>query len=194
MAASDLAQTSTNPGPEQREEILAMGERLFGTGSPDFQRTLLRQVHSSLWLPSSQTPDQRKAAIRAALWALKEIVPSDAAEGLLAAQMVATHNGAMECFRRAMAEGQTFEGRDVNLKHAQRLSKTYLDQLAALDKHRGRGQQTITVKRVNVEAGGQAIVGSVQTSMTGGPAQPRAPHWRWREGRRGGVRGLRSRN
>ena len=83
---------------------------------------------------------------------------------MLAAQMISTHNAAMECLRRAMTEAQTFEGRDQNLKHAAKLLGLYERQLAALDKHRGKGQQKITVEHVTVEAGGQAIVGNVGTT------------------------------
>jgi hypothetical protein len=35
--------------------------------------------------------------------------------------------------------------------------------LTALNKHRGKGQQKVTVEYVNVESGGQAIVGNVET-------------------------------
>ncbi len=42
-----------------------------------------------------------------------------------------------------------------------------MQQVETLDKHRGKSQQKITVEHVNVEAGGQAIVGNVHT---GGPA------------------------
>ncbi|WP_286800272.1 hypothetical protein [Oceanicaulis sp. UBA2681] len=78
---------------------------------------------------------------------------------MLATQMVATYNAAMECYRRAMAEGQAFAGREVSLKHAQRLSKAYLDQLAALDKRRECSQLKITMERVIVQAGGHQTVG-----------------------------------
>ena len=82
---------------------------------------------------------------------------------MLAAQMVGTHHAALECLRRAMLEGQTFEGRNASLGHAQRLMSLYAQQMAALDKHRGKGQQKITIERVQVGPGGQAIVGHVQT-------------------------------
>ena len=36
----------------------------------------------------------------------------------------------------------------------------------ALNRHRGKGQQKITVERVNVERGGQAIVGHVETGKS----------------------------
>ena len=83
---------------------------------------------------------------------------------MLAAQILSTHNAAMESLRRAMMESQTYEGRDQNLKHATKLMGLCERQLAALDKHRGKGRQKITVEHVNVHAGGQAIVGNVDGS------------------------------
>ncbi|WP_421991869.1 hypothetical protein [Qipengyuania sp.] len=47
--------------------------------------------------------------------------PSDGAEGMLAQQMVGTHFAALECLRRAALPNQTFEDRDINLKHAHKL-------------------------------------------------------------------------
>ena len=76
--------------------------------------------------------------------------------------MIATHNAAMECFRRAMIKEQSFEGRQQNLEFANKLVRSYAALLDALDRHRGKGQaQVVRVERVTVEAGGQAIVGAV---------------------------------
>lgn len=83
---------------------------------------------------------------------------------MLAVQMVATHNAAIDCLRRAMLDQQTFEGRENNLKHASKLLGLYSRQIEALDKHRGKGQQKVTVEHVHVEAGAQAVVGSVHAS------------------------------
>lgn len=129
-----------------------------------------KQVAASLWLPKWKTEEQGRQAVRAAYDALQRIAPRSELEGMLAAQMISTHNAAMECLRRAMMEGQTFPGREQNLKHATKLLSTYERQLAALDKHRGKGQQKITVEHVTVEAGGQAIVGNVQAGEGNRPA------------------------
>ncbi len=139
-----------------------------GTEDVNLQLRLVTQVMESLWLPESTPEATRLSAGQAALAALEGIKPSDEVEGLLAAQMVATHAAAMECLRRAMIPGQTFEGRDNNLKHATKLLGMYARQLEALDKHRGKGQQKITVERVNVNSGGQAIVGNVGTAADKG--------------------------
>jgi hypothetical protein len=111
----------------------------------------------------------------ATLAALEAIAPTDGIEGMLATQMVATHEAAMECLRRAMISEQSFEGRDVNLKHAQKLLQIYARQMEALDKHRGRGQQKITVEHVTVQAGGQAIVGHVQAPVPSKTREVTAP-------------------
>src|SRR5580692_5787955 len=72
---------------------------------------------------------------KAALAALKAIAPTDEFERMLAAQMVAAHSAAMDCFRRAMLEGATFDGRELNLKHAEKPMATYTRQMEALDKY-----------------------------------------------------------
>ncbi|MEM9128795.1 MAG: hypothetical protein AAGA97_03620 [Pseudomonadota bacterium] len=61
------------------------------------------------------------------------------------------------------------------LKHAHKLMTLYSQKLARLDKHRGKGQQRVTVEHVNVEPGGQAIVGHVDTGSTAGRAAHPTP-------------------
>ena len=86
---------------------------------------------------------------------------------MIAAQLIAAHNAAMECHRRAMLGEQTFEGRRENLAQANKLSRTYATLLDALNRHRGKGQQKVTVEHVHVHAGGQAVVGMVETPGEG---------------------------
>jgi hypothetical protein len=93
---------------------------------------------------------------------LAGIEPKDELEGMLAAQLLASHNAAMECYRRAMISEQTFEGRKENLSQANKLSRTHATLLEALNRHRGKGQQKVTVEHVHVHDGGQAIVGNIE--------------------------------
>jgi hypothetical protein len=69
----------------------------------------------------------------------------------------------MECYRRAMIGEQSFEGRRENLSQVNKLSRTYAALIDALNRHRGKGQQTVRFEHVTVQAGGQAIVGNVET-------------------------------
>ena len=90
---------------------------------------------------------------------------------MIAAQLLAAHNAAMECYRRAMLGEQTFEGRRENLSQANKLSRSYAVLLEALNRHRGKGQQKVTVEHVHVHAGGQAVVGMVETPGGGDRAK-----------------------
>jgi len=95
--------------------------------------------------------------------ALIGIGPKDEMEAMIAAQMLASHNGAMDCYRRAMGEEVSFEGRRENLTQANKLSRTYAMLLDALNRHRGKVQQKVTVEHVHVHSGGQAVVDTVGT-------------------------------
>ena len=132
-----------------------------GSSSDVVQLERLGRVMESLWVSKHADQATSDRAMQAAYDTLKGIAPRSELEGMLAAQMIGAYNASMECLRRAMIPEQSFEGRDQNLKHAAKLMSIYERQLAALDKHRGKGQQRITVEHVTVEAGGQAIVGNV---------------------------------
>jgi hypothetical protein len=96
---------------------------------------------------------------------------------MIAAQLIACHNASMECHRRAMLGEQSFEGRRENLNQANKLSRTYATLLETLNRHRGKGQQKVTVEHVHVHEGGQAIVGNVEA--LGGGSSPKSkdqPH------------------
>ncbi|AOL94030.1 SNF2 family N-terminal domain-containing protein [Porphyrobacter sp. LM 6] len=136
----------------------------------------LNEIASLLWFPESSSQEERDARIVKALDLFESIKPAEGLETMLAMQMVGTHHAAMECLRRAMIPEQTFEGRNANLDQAQRLMALYTQQLAALAKHRGKGQQKITVERVQVAPGGQAVLGNVEMAPAAPPAEaPAAP-------------------
>ncbi len=148
-------------------------EAATGTEAKPLQIELINQVARTLWLPEGLSQDEIVRHGKAAFAMLEGIKPQGEIEGLLAAQMVAAHNAAMDCLRRAMREGQPFAIRDQNLKHAAKFMSMYVRQIETLDKHRGKGQQKVTVEHVHVEAGGQAIVGHVETGR--GPRRRKGP-------------------
>ena len=142
---------------------------ISGSDNDDFSNVLLNQVAYALWLEPCDA-DEQKRLVQATLAAMIGMKPRDELEGMLIAQLIASYSAAMECYRRAMLGEQTFEARRENLTQANKLSRTYAALTEALDRHRGKGQQRITVEHVNVHAGGQAIVGAV-TSRGGGGQQ-----------------------
>jgi hypothetical protein len=136
-------------------------KNIGGSQSDHWNNTLANQAMHALWMTNSDQ-ETRDKLLSATLAALVGIAPKDELEGMMAAQLIAAHNAAMECYRRAMIGEQTFEGRRENLAQANKLSRTYATLLEALNRHRGKGQQKVTVEHVHVHAGGQALVGVVE--------------------------------
>jgi hypothetical protein len=151
--------------------------RVFGgSRSDDFNQVLLGQVASSLW-PGHEDEQERIQQKCAAYYAMAGIKPKDELEGMIAAQLVACHYASMDCYRRAAIENQTLQGRQENLNQANKLSRTYAMLVETLNRHRGKGQQKVTVEHVHVHEGGQAIVGNIETQ--GGESSTRSeglPH------------------
>jgi hypothetical protein len=142
--------------------LLGDEESLFRmTGSRDeyFGMTLLNQTVGCIWKPLENSEHENKAIAMGK--AMEGIAPKDEIEGMLAAQMVGVHNASMECMKRAMVPDQPSDFRNLNLNQATKLTRTFTTQMEALNRHRGKGQQKMTVEHVHVYEGGQAIVGSV---------------------------------
>ena len=136
-------------------------QHVGGSRSDAWNNIIINQAVRALWIKHSDEEalgDQRKATVLG----LAGIGPKDELEGMLAAQLLAAHNASMECYRRGMLGEQTFEGRRENLAQANKLSRTYSMLVDSLNRHRGQGQQTVTVEHVHVNAGGQAVVGTVE--------------------------------
>src|SRR5260370_29404870 len=138
-------------------------KEIGGSRSDHWNNILTNQAISALWLKHSDL-ETREKQFSAVIAALIGIGPKDELEGMMAAQLIAAHNAAMECYRRAMHGEQTFEGRRENLAQANKLARTYATLLEALNRHRRKGQQKVTVEHVPVHSGGQAVVGMVTPS------------------------------
>ena len=158
------AKKSTEPTVVEAHDPSSLPGKLKpigGSKSDTWNNVIANQTIQTLWRKNSDE-EGRKNQINAAIAGLIGINPNDELEGMLAAQLVACHNAAMECYRRAMLGEQTFEGRRENLGQANKLSRTHATLLEALNRHRGKGQQKVTVEHVHVHEGGQAIVGNVE--------------------------------
>jgi hypothetical protein len=131
-------------------------QQVFGTISTDFAGMMLGELADAVTI-DRDTIDEK--TLNGVLGALHGINPGDEVEGMLAAQMVATHLAAMECLRWARAPGQTFEGRDMNLRHATKLTRTYTMQVESLKRYRSKGEQRVVVQHqhVNVTADQAAV-------------------------------------
>ena len=85
---------------------------------------------------------------------------------MLISQMTATHV-AMTTLSEKMTYQDSYLVRESLERSVTRLSRTYIAQMDALKKYRAKAQQTVRVERVNVESGGQAVVGDLSTGGEG---------------------------
>jgi len=129
----------------------------MGVADQDAANMLLTQV------TNAQAGKNEVKSVNGAIALAFGIEPQDEVEGMLAVQMTAAHNLAMEYARRTM-------GNDLSLKQANslvnwttKLMGLYARQVEALQKYRSKGQQRIVVQHVQVSEGGQAIIGNVNT-------------------------------
>jgi len=136
--------------------IPELSEAMFGVDSEAVFTTLLRQTIDTL--PATEDKD---TAANYVIAMLLDLHPQDAMEGMLITQMIAVHSQAMEWSRRAVIPEQTEKGVEMNVARATRLMRTFTSQVEALQKYRNKGKQTIQVQHINVQSGGQAIVGDV---------------------------------
>src|SRR5262245_52505518 len=139
--------TPTTVVADDPHDLKGTLKHIGGSQSDQWNNILFNQTIQTLWLKHSDK-DTCDRQYRATVAALIGIGPKDEIEGMIAAQLLAAHNAVMECYRRAMLGDQTFEGRRENLSQANKLSRTYAVLLDALNRHRGKGQQKVTVEHV----------------------------------------------
>lgn len=138
-------------------------EALAGIGGSRieaFNMVLLREAVGTIWVSTKEEKGQTEL-VRAAIAALKGFKPADEIEGMLAAQAVALHFAAMECFRRSMISEQPGDAASKLRRDGANLARAMTEMVEALDRKRGKGPQVVRVERVVVQDGGKAIVGNV---------------------------------
>jgi hypothetical protein len=153
-------------GEDSRELIVSgvAGENLFycGTYDVDLTNSIVNQVFNTC-MTGEELTERSTLRINATFAAILETDPQDSTELMLATQMVTVHNTAMNLSSHALKEGQSIEMANFYINSATKLMRTYTTQMEALNKHRNKGKQQITVKHqhVNVNDGGQAVIGDI---------------------------------
>jgi hypothetical protein len=141
-------------------------------GGGESEKWNLRQMRLVVSaLPGVNTRDKKSAGKigSAVISGLMDVKPTDPVEGMLTSQMVVAHEAALDMYRRAWAQPpEYFDARCRYLQMADRAQRTLAILTERLDRHRGAGQQSITVKHVTVNAD-NAIVGDVNQVPGGGP-------------------------
>lgn len=108
------------------------------------------------------------ASLNVTLQQLAALQPQSHLETLLIAQMLQVATAAEKCMALAFQGGQSVRVMEISANFAIKFQRTFVAQIEALQRLRGKGGQKVTVEHVHVHEGGQAIVGNVETSPGGG--------------------------
>ena len=143
-------------GAGAAHEIAASGALRSGLEVTDHEQLTvkLQEIQQVLYIARGTGNRDAAMQVARALELYESLEPADAAEGMLATQMVGTHFAALECLRRANLPDQTFAGRDMSLKHAQKLMTLYARQLETLKQAPRQGASSkVTARHVPCRGG-----------------------------------------
>ncbi len=144
-------------------------KKALGTTSSEFVEASLSQLQAAAQLPCGGISE---IAVNAALAMVEAAAPKDEIEGALAVQMACTHTAAMAVLARFAGGGGTERRAAALGSAAARLLKAYSTQVEALRRLRHGVNQYVRVEHVNVNDGGQAIIGNVKTAGPGAAGSP----------------------
>lgn len=93
----------------------------------------------------------------------RELHPKDAVDSILAILAVSVTNASLDCLSQAARVSPEYlQHRGMNLKHGLKGAATAAELIKMLESRRRERPDKVTVANVNVEVGGQAIVGTVE--------------------------------
>lgn len=149
--------------PVEAAATTKINQICFDERPPDFDLLIHQMVGSVAYGgldPHKETAEKLEDGAVALYLSLK---PQDAVESVLGRLIVAGTNASMDSFGRAAQCDESLRARDLNLRLGFKGSAVVCDLLRFWESRRGRGGSNVKVGEVNVAAGGQAIVGTVQS-------------------------------
>ena len=157
---------SPSEGHTIREQQRASLEAIFGTQDRAQAEAFL--THCLKALNNFEAGDGGEASDERLFMPsiIKDMAPRDAVERMLAVQMATTHVATIRAANWLSRAESLPQGQAHSTAYT-KLARSFTAQIEALRKHRTGGQQTVTVQHVNVEDGGQAIVGNVKAEGRG---------------------------
>jgi hypothetical protein len=163
--------------PTMSAEVTSARDTLStGLQSPVAARAMLYGLARTMgasW-DMGRYPDTAEARVDLAASSMAELEPADGAQAMLAAQAVMMHSLAMRVGN--MAGDRVTEDAEL-VRHLCRtitdLARTTEQHLLALRQLKEGHHQSIRVERVEIQAGAQAVVGSVQVGTSGAGGESR---------------------
>ncbi len=133
----------------------------LGTRNGDFTQAIVAQL-SQL---SVKQVEVDLMTLNFCLSVIADLEPRDQVEAMLAAQIAAVHTATMT-FAKRLNHVDNIQQQDSAEKAFNKLTRSFTSQMEALRKYRNGGEQKVTVQHVNVNEGGQAVVGNIKQTKS----------------------------
>jgi hypothetical protein len=156
---ADAKVAKVHPPDGESENWWRRLNKTLGTTSSDFVNASLFQIQSACRSPWGGISE---LAMNAALAMIEAAAPKDEIEGALAVQMACTHTAAMAVLAQLDVAFATEQRVAAFGSVAARLLKAYAMQVEVLRRLRNGGQQFVRVEHVQINDGGQAVIGNVK--------------------------------
>jgi hypothetical protein len=159
--------SATSPDhPNEADDCTRIME-VLGTTDPDFAKGIYAQLISA-----SSRGDGRYDAVGLffSLAAIKGKKPKDQFQAMLVVQATVTHMLTMK-HASQLAQADLLAIQDSAERAYNKLARTFIMQLEALNRLETGGEQKVTVQNVSVSEGGQAIVGNVNQGAREEPVE-----------------------
>jgi hypothetical protein len=124
---------------------------------------LVRVTAAAIAIPVNVTQESEEQLVESAEALYHDFRAADPIDSILATLLCGISSMTMDAILRGK-RCQTLEQREMELKSATRGALVVAELAKAYDGRRARDKQTVNVGQVNVEAGGQAVVGNVTSA------------------------------
>jgi hypothetical protein len=133
------------------------------------------QVTAATVIPSNAPKQDEELFAGSTVALYQDFRAGDPIDSILARLLCGITNMTMDALARG-ARSNTLVRREMELKSATKGALVVTELTRAYDARRGRTKQTVNVGQVNVEAGGQAVVGNVAAAKRSGEvSHPTSP-------------------
>jgi hypothetical protein len=160
----------TNQAPEEKN-VRALAPAKPAAVAPDEARLANRQearlrvrtqlIGALLSIQEIRVDNDRgHTIVRGILARFDDFHPADAVEDSLASRVTIAEE-LNNFFARKVLKASNEKERSAHMRHFMQSANTLSKLLEQLDRRRGKGHQKMTIERVNVASGGQAMVGMI---------------------------------
>jgi hypothetical protein len=165
--------TLSGRGNKQDKKDLVSAGMCLATGAKSqfFGSMLFNScLQAGAFIHDNMDQKEKERVLNAILDTLHALKPNDEIEGMLIMRLISLNSQISKFMTLSVIEDQSIEGGDLFINRSAKLIRLYNETLEALMRYRRKGVQNVFVQHqhVNVNNGGQAMVGNFQAGGGGG--------------------------